>query len=89
MHIIHAGQQRQRLRLLRHHRAPSSAIDGVNERGLAFGALNFPASAHYLDVADQDQSRSIGSFADGRKAAAAADEIVLRPLPSMDDIPEL
>lgn len=38
------------------------AIDGVNERGLAFGALNFPASAEYLEVSDRDQSRSIGSF---------------------------
>jgi len=38
------------------------ALDGVNERGLVFGALNFPASAHYLEVPAQDQSRSIASF---------------------------
>ena len=38
------------------------AIDGVNERGLVFGALNFPASADYLQVSDEDQPRSIASF---------------------------
>jgi choloylglycine hydrolase len=38
------------------------AIDGVNERGLVFGALNFPASAQYLDVSEEDQSRSIASM---------------------------
>jgi choloylglycine hydrolase len=38
------------------------AVDGVNERGLVFGALNFPASAEYLQVAEEEQSRSIASF---------------------------
>jgi choloylglycine hydrolase len=38
------------------------ALDGVNERGLVFGALNFPSSAGYLHVSDEDQSRSIASF---------------------------
>ncbi len=38
------------------------AVDGVNERGLVFGALNFPASAKYLEVSDEDQARSIASF---------------------------
>jgi choloylglycine hydrolase len=38
------------------------AVDGVNAKGLVFGGLNFPASAHYLDVAEEDQSRSIASF---------------------------
>lgn len=38
------------------------AVDGVNERGLVFGALNFPASAGYLEVSDEDQSGSIASF---------------------------
>ncbi len=38
------------------------ALDGVNERGLVFGALNFPVSARYPDVSEEDQSRSIGSF---------------------------
>jgi choloylglycine hydrolase len=38
------------------------ALDGVNERGLVFGALNFPASARYLEVAEEEQSRSIASF---------------------------
>ncbi len=38
------------------------AVDGVNERGLVFGALNFPASASYLDVPDEEQADSIASF---------------------------
>jgi choloylglycine hydrolase len=38
------------------------AVDGVNERGLVFGALNFPASADYLHVSDEEQARSIASF---------------------------
>jgi choloylglycine hydrolase len=38
------------------------AVDGVNERGLVFGALNFPASAEYLQVSAEEQSRSIASF---------------------------
>ncbi len=38
------------------------AVDGVNERGLVFGALNFPASAEYLEVSEREQSHSIASF---------------------------
>ncbi len=38
------------------------ALDGVNERGLVFGALNFPASADYLEVSGEDQAKSIASF---------------------------
>jgi choloylglycine hydrolase len=36
-------------------------LDGVNEKGLTVGVLNFPASAKYLDVADADQSKSLSS----------------------------
>ncbi len=38
------------------------ALDGVNERGLVFGALNFPASAEYLEVSAGEQEKSIASF---------------------------
>src|SRR5664279_1139542 len=38
------------------------AVDGVNERGLVFGALNFPASARYIEVSAEEQSGSIASF---------------------------
>ena len=37
------------------------AVDGVNERGLVFGALNFPLSAEYLAVSEEDQSSAIAS----------------------------
>jgi choloylglycine hydrolase len=37
------------------------AIDGVNEKGLVVGVLNFPASAEYMEVSDADQSKSISS----------------------------
>jgi choloylglycine hydrolase len=33
-------------------------LDGVNEKGLVVGVLNFPASAQYLEVSDADQSKS-------------------------------
>lgn len=36
-------------------------IDGVNDKGLVVGVLNFPASAEYLAVADEDQAKSICS----------------------------
>ena len=36
-------------------------LDGVNEKGLVVGVLNFPASAQYLEVSDADQSKSICS----------------------------
>lgn len=38
------------------------SIDGMNDAGLVVGTLNFPVSAKYMDVADGDQSKSIGSF---------------------------
>lgn len=37
------------------------AIDGVNDKGLVVGVLNFPASAEYLTVSDEDQAKSICS----------------------------
>jgi len=38
------------------------AVDGVNECGLVFGALNFPVSAGYLELSDGEQAGSIASF---------------------------
>jgi choloylglycine hydrolase len=36
-------------------------IDGVNDKGLVVGVLNFPESADYLTVGDADQGKSICS----------------------------
>ena len=36
-------------------------IDGVNEKGLVVGVLNFPASAEYMEVTDADQAKSLCS----------------------------
>lgn len=37
-------------------------IDGVNEKGLVVGVLNFPASAEYMEVSDADQAKSVCSI---------------------------
>jgi len=34
-------------------------LDGVNEKGLSYGSLNFPASAGFPEVSDADQSKSL------------------------------
>lgn len=70
------------------------AVDGVNERGLIFGALNFPASAEYLAVSEEEQSRSIASFEVGAyllTTCATVDDVrqTLERVPVQGDHPNL